>query len=200
MINNFIKSVSKIKKIIYINLVFTLLGLLLGYFLARSGYSEQLRETALSGIGQSDAIGYVMQLILEKKIGYAMGYTFLFNLFSGALLTTTLAGIIFVIPSYVMFTRGILLGLLTIGSSENIFYLILLLGTIFLEFGAYIFSSSVGSYLGLSLIAYKNLGYNNIGQAIKGAFKIGLDIYPIVVFLLILGAIWEIGGIYLLTK
>jgi uncharacterized membrane protein SpoIIM required for sporulation len=76
---------------------------------------------------------------------------------------------------------------------------ILALGTLILELGAYVFSAVAGVNISLSTIFPSRYQTESRLFAFKEALKDTGRIYILVIILLALGAIWEMGGIYILT-
>jgi len=77
-------------------------------------------------------------------------------------------------------------------------WMIVALGTLILELGAYVFSATAGINLSLSSIFPNRYFSESRKIAFKEALKDAGRLYIIVVILLILGAIWEMTGLYLL--
>ena len=142
----------------------------------------------------------IAQAILDKNILYAITYTAVFNTISGAFLSTTLMGIIFPMPVLVMVERGLFIGLLYGDIPGNFFYYLVILGTIILEFGAYIISASLGVNIGLSLFWPKRFETKNRWKAFGKAWMEVFRVYPLIILILLISAVWEIGGLYLLVN
>jgi uncharacterized membrane protein SpoIIM required for sporulation len=76
---------------------------------------------------------------------------------------------------------------------------ILALGTLILELGAYVFSAAAGINISLSTIFPNRCQTESRWFAFKESLKDAGRIYILVIILLALGAIWEMGGIYILS-
>lgn len=155
-----------------------------------------LTETPFTTIIQSLQRGELVQAVL---------FTFLFNLASGAFLTTTLPGIIPLVGALGTITitlfRGFIIGVTypeILASSAVGFALGL--GTMILELGAYVFSGAAGIYITLAPVMPRRYGVQSRWRAFKIAWKDTARIYVIVVILLALGAIWEMTGILLVLR
>lgn len=196
------EALKRIKSIIIIVAIFTIISLGIGIYFSQSSsiLIMGLKNQIIAEIKNFKPIQDISQAVFNKNIVYAIGYTAVFNLASGAFLSTTLFGLIFPLPILVMVERGLLIGFVYGGISGNVYYYIVLLGTIILEFGAYIISSAVGVNIGLSLFWPKKFATNNRWIAFKRSWIEAVKIYPIIFLVLIISAIWEIGGVYLITK
>lgn len=196
------KSVKKIRSIIFINVFITVLTLCIGLYLSslQLPIINDLKTKLLSEIYKTLPLEQLYNLLREGKVFNAILITFGFNLGSGAFLSTTLTGIIFPLPVWVMAERGIFIGMLFESEKGNFLYYIILAGTFILEFGAYILSSSAGVNIGLSFFAPKRFGTKNVWQAFGRSWIEAGRIYLWVIILLLAGAIWEISGLYLLIK
>jgi len=125
-------------------------------------------------------------------------YTFFFNLIFGALLSTTVSGVVFFIPYAIAVWRSFIIGILFYGIHASPLQTTVFYGTAILEFGAYCISSAVGTDIGLSLIwpARKNVSTRR--EALIVCLKEGKKLYVLVMVLLFLGAVWEIGWLHYL--
>lgn len=190
----------KLKFIITINTIITLVALLIGYLIATSNIAgaEVFRSGILSSIADMEPIKNITELINQNKIWLAMLLTFGFNLGSAAFLTTTVTGIIFPYPSYILALRGVLIGFLFAGIIGGWIAIILFLVTLILEFSSYILSASAGANTGLALINPKKYKTSKNWKAFGLAWHDAFKLYPLIIILLAIAAVWEIGGIWLL--
>lgn len=147
----------------------------------------------------------IIQSLRAGELAQAILITFLLNLTSGAFLTTTLPGILplvgALVPVVVTLLRGFVIGITypeILASSLAGFALGF--GTMILELGAYVFSSAAGIHIALAPIMPKRYGVESRWAALKLAWRDAFRIYPIVIILLALGAIWEMTGILLLLR
>jgi hypothetical protein len=147
----------------------------------------------------------IIRSLQRGELAQAVLFTFLFNLASGAFLTTTLPGIIPLVGALGTITitlfRGFIIGVTypeILASSAAGFALGL--GTMILELGAYVFSGAAGIYITLAPVMPRRYGVQSRWTAFKMAWKDTARIYVIVVILLALGAIWEMTGILLVLR
>lgn len=190
----------KLKFIIVINTIITLIAFLIGYLITTSNITgvELFRLSLISSITESEPIQYISELIMYNKVWLAMLLTFGFNLGSAAFLSTTVTGIIFPYPTYVLALRGIVIGFLFAGTMSGFWAIVLFLVTLILEFSAYILSASAGANIGLALLNPKRYHTNKNWKAFGLAWIDVFKLYPLIILLLAIGAVWEIGGIFLL--
>ena len=197
---NSFQVLKRIKPIILIVFILTLISLGVGFYLSQSDSSIILsvKNNFLSEIKKAKPIQDILRAIMENNILYAIFYTAIYNTIFGAFLSTTLLGIIFPIPVIVMVERGLFVGLLYGDIQGNYLYYLLMFGTIVFEFGAYVLSSSLGINIGLSIFWPKRFHTNSRWQAFKIAWLEAFQALPLIVVILFISAIWEIGGLYLL--
>jgi hypothetical protein len=131
--------------------------------------------------------------------------TVLVNLSIGAFLTTTLPGVVPLLGAFgtaaITLVRGLVIGITypeVLAVSPAAFALGL--GTLILELGAYVFSGAAGINIALAPILPRRYGVESRWVAFKMACKDTARIYVIVVVLLVLGAVWEMGGIFLVMR
>ena len=197
-----IRSIKKIKNIVFFVMFLTLFSLALGFYLSDSQLPViiNLKATILNQIKNFGPLREIMDALLKKNVIYAILYTFAFNFGSGAFLSVILSGIIFPLPALIMFERGVFIGLLygDLGGSWQ--YYLVFFGTLILEFGAYILASAAGINIGLSFFTPKRFGTKSSWQAFGRSWIEAGKILVIVAIILFVAAIWEIGGMYLLIK
>ncbi len=147
----------------------------------------------------------ILQSLQGGELVKAILVTFLVNLTSGALLTTTLPGIVPLIGSMgtiaVTLLRGFVIGIAypeVLSSSFMGFALGF--GTLILELGAYVFSGAAGINIALAPILPRRYGVQSRWAAFKMAWNDAARIYVIVVILLALGAAWEMTGLFLVLR
>lgn len=193
----------KIKPLLIIMFILTLVSLGAGFYMSQSSFPiiESLKDSLIAQIEDTKAIQDILKALIDKNVLYATFYTAIYNTVFGAFLSTTLTGLFFPITVLVMVERGFFIGLLYGDIAGNGWYYLLLFGTIILEFGAYVLSSSMGLNIGLSLFWPKKFyKTKNRWKAFKLAWIDAFRVYPFIFVILIVAAIWEIGGIYLLMK
>lgn len=196
------QAIAKIKTIVIVNTFITILALVIGLHLSSINIPviNEYKQQLTSQVSAFVALERIAAMLRNGNVVGAILYTFGYNLTSGAFLSTTLTGIIFPLPTMIMALRGVFIGLLFEGVGGTMIYTVVLAGTFILEFGAYILSSSAGVNIGLSLFKPQHFGTKNILQAFILSCKEAGKIYIFVILMLILGAIWEIGGLYYFVK
>jgi hypothetical protein len=130
--------------------------------------------------------------------------TFIVNFTVGAFLTTVLPGIIplvgaLTIAAVTMF-RGFAIGVTypeVLATSPATF--VLGMGTLILELGAYVFSGAAGINIAIAPLTPKKYGVETRLAALKLAWIDAGETLIIVAVLLILGAIWEMTGLFLVA-
>jgi len=200
-----IKVLLKIKKIIFFIAILYVLSFFIGFSLIaiENPFAIQFKNFIMEFISTYQPFSYVLEALKSGNILQAIIFTFLYNLFSGAFLSTTLPGLLpfigAIFISLITFLRGLMIGITYYEIFENFNILtIVALGTLFLELSAYVFSASAGINISLSIIFPERYSTNRF-EAFKKSIKDALKIYLIVIILLMLGAIWEIIGIFLVA-
>ncbi|MEM2744723.1 MAG: hypothetical protein QXX97_06485 [Nitrososphaerota archaeon] len=208
------KASLRIKNILILVVLFNIVSFFIGSLLIalENPFAIQLRDWYYKEVLPTfETLYYIEELLKSGNLFQAIIFTFLYNLFSGAFLSTTLPGIIpfigVIFISFAVIFRGLVIGIAyyetfvkTLESFNlfSILFIIVAIGTLFLEFGAYVFSASAGINIGLSIIFPKRYFTDNRFEAFKKSLKDALRIYIIVSILLFLGAIWEMTGIFLI--
>ncbi len=123
-------------------------------------------------------------------------YTAFFNLAFGALVSTTVFGLVFFFPYIIAVWRGFIIGMLFYGLDATpgktaIFYV-----TFLLEFGAYSISSAAGTDIGLGLIWPGRKGKESRKEALRASISDAGRLYLLVALILVAAAIWEIGWLH----
>jgi len=124
-------------------------------------------------------------------------YVFIFNLTVGALLTTTVPGVIFFFPYLICVMRAWSVGVIFYGLMPHPLLSVAFYGTFILEFSAYVLSAAAGIDIGLALLFPNRKGTTSRKYAFHGAVKNAYSLYLIIATLLLIGAIWEIGWLHL---
>ena len=168
----------------------------------------ELVEPIVDGISNNPVYIPIISALEKGNIAFAIAYTFSINLASGAFASTTLPGVIPFLGALITILmtgfRGFIIGMVftlaaSMTSEVNGFgWAILVLGTLILELGAYVFSATAGINISLSTIFPGRYQTESRWIAFKEAWKDAGRIYILVIILLTLGAIWEMVGIYFL--
>lgn len=133
---------------------------------------------------------------LAGSLALKVLYTFAFNLVFGAILSTTLTGVVFFLPYLIAVWRGFVMGVLFYGLDTGTAGKIGIYGTFLLEFGAYSVSSATGTDLGLSLLWPSRKRTHSRRTALRVATQDAMALYIIVIILLFLGAIFEMAALH----
>ncbi|WP_455369720.1 stage II sporulation protein M [[Eubacterium] cellulosolvens] len=209
--NKSLKTAKKMKEIILIITSLYIISYFIGYIVIRIQVPSILGliDPMLEGISTNPVYTPIISAFENRNLAFAILYTFIVNLSGGAFATTTLPGIIpligAAISGAVTVFRGFIIGALftyaasiEIEAPIGIGWMIVALGTLILELGAYVFSATAGINLSLSIIFPNRYFSENRKNAFKEAWKDAGRLYIIVVILLLAGAIWEMTGLYLL--
>ncbi len=167
--------------------------LLAGYAVAavHLPWAISMREEFLTSLRGYMPLEMVAANVHAGSLIMAMGITFAYNLSYGAFLSTTLTGVLLFLPALVSSFRAFYVGLAFYDNIASAEHLVLITGTVLLEFGAYSVSSALGTALGIEIVRRGNVRHA-LERIIRG--------YVVVAALLLLGAVWEIVGIYLLLR
>jgi hypothetical protein len=180
---------------------------LAGWYLisVKSPVAVQTAQLITGSVLTQSPFTTIVQSLRSGELAQAILITFLVNLTSGAFFTTTLPGIVPLVgaffPIVVTLMRGFVIGITypaILASSLGDFALGF--GTMILELGAYVFSGAAGIHIALAPVMPKRYGVEGRLAAFKVAWKDAFRIYPIVIILLALGAIWEMTGIVLVLR
>lgn len=154
-------------------------------------WAISMREDFLSSLQGYMPLELVAANVHAGSLITAMGITFAYNLTFGAFLSTTLTGVLLFLPALVSSFRAFYAGLAFYDNIASVGHLILIAGTVILEFGAYSVSSALGTALGIEIVRRGDVRHA-LRRIVRG--------YAVVAGLLLLGAVWEITGIYLLLR
>ena len=147
----------------------------------------------------------ILQYLQGEELVGAILMTLLVNLTVGAFLTTTLPGIVPLVGALgiiaVTCIRGFTIGIVyTEILSTSPAGFALGLGTLILELGAYVFSGAAGINIALAPILPRKYGVQSRWAAFKMAWKDAARVFVIVAILLVLGAVWEMTGLFLALR
>jgi hypothetical protein len=213
LLNESLKTAKKMKELLMITAALYIISYFIGYIVIRIQVPEIIGviDPILKGISTNPVYTPIVNAFENRNLAFAILYTFIVNLSGGAFATTTLPGIIpligAVISGSVTAFRGFMIGALftytasiETESPAGFGWAIVALGTLILELGAYVFSATAGINLSLSSTFPNRYFSESRKTAFKEALKDAGRLYIIVIILLILGAIWEMTGIYLLMQ
>jgi len=197
-----INSIRRIKYIIFTVIFLTLISLLVGFYYSNSqiGWIVDLKKMILEQLENFSALETISVYLQDGKVLQAILYTFGFNFVSGSFFATVLTGIFVPLPLFVMIERGIMIGLLYGDTTGSTWYYIIFYGTLILEFGAYVLSTSAGVNIGLSYLFPKRFGTKNRIEAFGKSWIEAGKVMMMVAIVLFIAAVWEIGGLYFLIQ
>ncbi len=183
---------------VWLLVVLNITSLIIGSSMVRAGipWVIEQREVYLKEI---PSLPYLQPLIgpLSPYLSLKIIYTFLFNLIFGALLSTTIPGLIFFLPILINIYRAWFVGVVFYGFTSSLVGGLIFLITLVFEFGGYILSSVAGIVIGLSILFPGRYGRDR-REAIGTALREAGYIYIMVIIFLFLGAVWEMTTIHLL--
>jgi len=166
-------------------------------------FAVELRDNILKTVIKQAPFTTVTDVLRSRDLPLAIGLTFLVNLCSGAFLSTTLIGVVPLLgaagAALVTFYRGFGLGVVyygVLGVSPGAF--VLGAGTLILELGGYVFSTAGGIALSLATVFPNRYEVKSRWLAFRKAWRDVARLYLIVIGLLLVGAVWEMTGLFLL--
>ncbi|MEK6791879.1 MAG: hypothetical protein AABY45_09295 [Deltaproteobacteria bacterium] len=197
LLNQSIDAARRLKNLCLLFALAQVVFLVFGHWMVAAGYEGalSLRSEQLKYIQE---LGYLKPItgVLAGSLILKIFYTFVFNLIAGALVSTTVTGVIFFIPYLVAVWRSFLIGLLFYGFDLSPLMMAVFYGTFLLEFGAYSLSSAIGTDIGLAIIWPERKGNLTRKQAVGQSIRNGINLYVLVIILLFLGAVWEMSMLH----
>jgi hypothetical protein len=187
--------------------MFYVLSFLAGWFLISVGapFAMEIKRGVHEMVLTEQPFLSVIDLIRQGELLKAIIATFLVNFALGAFLTTTLPGIIpflgALVIAAVSLARGFTIGATypeVLAASPASF--LVGMGTLILELGAYVFSGAAGINVALAPLFPRRYAVRSRLAAFRAAWVDAFRIFVIVAVLIILGAIWEMTGLFLLTR
>lgn len=149
---------------------------------------------------QAEPIATIARLLGERRLLYAVALTFAWNFGVAACLASTAVGVLFPLPPLLGLLRGFLIGVVFAGRLR-LFSLhgLVMGGTFLLEIGAYVVAGALGMRIGLALLPRRGQA-PLLRERLAEAFADLRHLLPVVALLLLLGAIWENAGLFLLSQ
>lgn len=209
--NGSIETSKKLKSLLYLVTTIYVTSYIIGYILVQSQmpFAMKFVEPLVNDLSANPIFVPIISALETGNLAFAIAYTFTINLSSGAFLSTTLPGTIPLLGAIasILVTgfRGLMIGAIFTyvislePRAAGFGWAVLALGTLILELGAYVFSATAGINISISSIFPNRYQVESRWTAFKMAWKDAGRLYIIVVILLALGAIWEMGGIYILN-
>ncbi|MBI5328123.1 MAG: hypothetical protein HZB80_07520 [Deltaproteobacteria bacterium] len=187
----------ELKTLITFLIITNIVFLFFGQWMIANGIPVAV-ELKKEFLKQLPEMGYLKPLSdpLAPYLSLKIGYTFLFNLIFGALLSTTAPGIIFFLPYIIAVFRAWTIGVIFYGTTPTPLHSVIFYGTFILEFGGYVFSSAAGINIGLSLLNPTWKGKETRLEAFKAAAKDAAMLFIVTATLLFLGAVWEMSWLH----
>lgn len=149
---------------------------------------------------QAEPIATIARLLGERRLLYAVALTFAWNFGVAACLASTAVGVLFPLPPLLGLLRGFLIGVVFAGRLR-LFSLhgLVMGGTFLLEIGAYVVAGALGMRIGLALLPRRGQA-PLLRERLAEALADLRHLLPVVALLLLLGAIWENAGLFLLSQ
>ncbi len=211
VLNKSLETCKKMKKLLYLVTAIYIVSYLIGYLMinSRMPFAMKFSNLILENLSNSPILTPIIGALQSGNLALAIAITFLVNLSNGAFASTTLPGVVPLLGAVgsmaVSGFRGFIIGAIftyaaVLGpeATAGLGMAIVGIGTLILELGAYVFSAAVGINISLSTVFPSRYQVESRWVAFKEAWKDAGRIYIIVIILLALGAIWEMGGIYVL--
>ena len=180
---------------------------LIGWYMVNSQVplAVQMKQGIHEAVLSEEPFVFVIDFLKRGQLLEAIVATFAVNFSIGAFLTTTLPGIIPFVGALaiaaVTLIRGFTIGVTypdVLAASPAAF--VLGMGTLILELGAYVFSGAAGINIATAPLFPRRYGVQSRIAAFKRAWVDAGRVFIIVAVLLILGAIWEMTGLFLITR
>ncbi|MGH7408018.1 MAG: stage II sporulation protein M [Candidatus Methylomirabilales bacterium] len=197
-----LRRLSRMQGLLQVMAVAYLVPMLLAASLVVAGAPgfRELQAGAEARIVQAEPIATIARLLGERRLLAAIALTFAWNFGVAACLASTAVGVLFPLPPLLGALRGFLIGVVFAGRLR-LFSLhgLVMGGTFLLEIGAYILAGALGMRVGLALLPRR-------GEAPPLRMRLAEPLadlrrlLPVVAFLLLLGAIWENAGLFLLAR
>lgn len=206
-LNQSLETSKKMKKLLFLVAVVYIVSFLVGYLMVhiQVPFAMELSEMLVEDIATQQPFTSIMEALGSGNLALAIALTFLVNLSVGAFVTTTLPGVIPLVGGVISVAmtgfRGFIIGILYYEVFKvPMGFAVVAVGTLLLEWGAYVFSAAAGINISLSTIFPSRYQVDSRWVAFKEAWKDASRLYVIVIALLALGAIWEMVGIYILVS
>lgn len=153
-----------------------------------------------AGVLHAGPIPSIARFLGERRLLAAIGLTFAWNFGVAACIGSIAIGVLFPLPPLIAVLRGLLIGFVFADRLTFVFPHILVMGGTFLfEIGAYVLAGALGVRLGLAILPPWRTELS-LGERMDGLVSDFRHLFPVVAVLLLLGAIWENGGILLLQS
>jgi len=149
---------------------------------------------------QAEPIATIARLLGERRLLAAIALTFAWNFGIAACLASIAIGVLFPLPPLLGLLRGFLIGVVFAGRLRLFsLYGLVMGGTFLLEIGAYVLAGALGMGVGLALLPRRGQA-PLLRERLAEALADLRHLLPVVALLLLLGAIWENAGLFLLSQ
>ncbi len=161
---------------------------------------RELQADLEGRVVQAEPIVTIARLLGERRLLAAITLTFAWNFGIAACLASTAVGVLFPLPPLLGLLRGFLIGVVFAGRLR-LFSLhgLVMGGTFLLEIGAYVLAGALGMRIGLALLPRRGQA-PLLRERLAEALADLRHLLPVVALLLLLGAIWENAGLFLLSQ
>ena len=154
-----------------------------------------MRNQLVKAVSAKGPIAVVARQIHAGRYVRATLTVFLWNFLMGAVVMSTLVGgACFLLPPLVASGRGLMLGLLFDAASYRGAQGLVTIGTGILELPNYVLAGALGVRLGLAWLRLPRR------ERLREVWEQAKWSLPAVGLLLLLAAVWEVGGIFLLMR
>ena len=161
---------------------------------------RELQADLEGQVVQAEPIVTIARLLGERRLLAAIALTFAWNFGVAACLASTAIGVLFPLPPLLGLLRGFLIGVVFAGRLR-LFSLhgLVMGGTFLLEIGAYVLAGALGMRLGLAILPRRGQA-PLLRERLAEVLADLRHLLPVVALLLLLGAIWENAGLFLLSQ
>lgn len=197
-----LRRLSRMQGLLQVMAVAYLVPMLLAASLVVAGAPgfRELQADLEGRVIQAEPIATIARLLGERRLLYAVALTFAWNFGIAACLASTAVGVLFPLPPLLGLLRGFLIGVVFAGRLR-LFSLhgLVMGGTFLLEIGAYVLAGALGMRIGLALLPRRG-EVPPLRERLAEALADLRHLLPVVALLLLLGAIWENAGLFLLSQ
>lgn len=197
-----LRRLSRMQGLLQVMAVAYLVPMLLAASLVVAGAPgfRELQADLEGRVIQAEPIATIARLLGERRLLYAVALTFAWNFGVAACLASTAVGVLFPLPPLLGLLRGFLIGVVFAGRLR-LFSLhgLVMGGTFLLEIGAYVLAGALGMRIGLALLPRRGQA-PLLRERLAEALADLRHLLPVVALLLLLGAIWENAGLFLLSQ
>ncbi len=197
-----LRRLSRMQGLLQVMAVAYLVPMLLAASLVVAGAPgfRELQADLEGRVIQAEPIATIARLLGERRLLYAVALTFAWNFGVAACLASTAVGVLFPLPPLLGLLRGFVIGVVFAGRLR-LFSLhgLVMGGTFLLEIGAYILAGALGMRIGLALLPRRGQA-PLLRERLAEALADLRHLLPVVALLLLLGAIWENAGLFLLSQ